>query len=291
MAGRVLWVALGLATTVHALNVVQPVSRRRILSAVAALPLSPSIAAAASSSEGLFDVTFDTKAIGLELDQSDDGRILVQRVKRESAAWAQGVPPLIYIDAVNGETVAGSPVANVQERIRRASRPVRITFDRGEAYAGLAPDEIVAKAAAASGFETSRVRIAKVGDQFVGESACAFKSRAGDVIEIDYDARLATSGRSFDSTGLGGRGHPFSALLGNGDLLRGLELGVLEMCIGEERRIEIPPVLAFGSRGSKLYGVPADTPLVYEVRLLSINGVADAKARREDIPDEQRYLE
>jgi len=178
MAGRVLWVALGLATTVHALNVVQPVSRRRILSAVAALPLSPSIAAAASSSEGLFDVTFDTKAIGLELDQSDDGRILVQRVKRESAAWAQGVPPLIYIDAVNGETVAGSPVANVQERIRRASRPVRITFDRGEAYAGLAPDEIVAKAAAASGFETSRVRIAKVGDQFVGESACAFKSRA-----------------------------------------------------------------------------------------------------------------
>ena len=50
-------------------------------------------------------------------------------------------------------------------------------------------------------------------------------------------------------------------------------------------------MLGFGARGSSTYGVPPNARLLYRTRLISINGVRDPKARREDIDDEQRYQE
>ena len=68
-------------------------------------------------------------------------------------------------------------------------------------------------------------------------------------------------------------------------------LGTLEMCIGEERVVRVPPRLGFGSRGSRLYMVPPDAALEYRVRLVSINMQTDPRVRREDVDDEQRFSE
>ena len=48
----------------------------------------------------------------------------------------------------------------------------------------------------------------------------------------------------------------FAAMLGSGEVLKGLELGLYDMCIGERRVLRVPPALAFGDRGSRAFGVP-----------------------------------
>ena len=68
------------------------------------------------------------------------------------------------------------------------------------------------------------------------------------------------------------------------------EAGAVE-CIGERRRVRVPAQLGFGSRGSRTYGVPPDAVLLYDVKLVSINGQTDPGLRREDLPDEQRFQE
>ena len=46
------------------------------------------------------------------------------------------------------------------------------------------------------------------------------------------------------------------------------------MCVGERRRILIPPVLAYGSVGVPRRGIPPNATLQYDVTLVSINGNA-----------------
>ena len=61
---------------------------------------------------------------------------------------------------------------------------------------------------------------------------------------------------------------PFAVVLGNGDVVKGLELGLLEMCIGEERVIDVPPALGYGPKGLVKKGVqvvPPNARLLYDV--------------------------
>jgi hypothetical protein len=53
--------------------------------------------------------------------------------------------------------------------------------------------------------------------------------------------------------------------------------------------VRVPAALGFGARGSRAYGVPPAASLEYTVRMVSINGQEDPRARRELLPDEQRY--
>lgn len=45
-------------------------------------------------------------------------------------------------------------------------------------------------------------------------------------------------------------------------MLKGLDLSLFDMCVGERRKIEIPARLAYGRKGSKLFGIPPDDGLV-----------------------------
>ena len=49
------------------------------------------------------------------------------------------------------------------------------------------------------------------------------------------------------------------------------DVGLVGMCVGERREIDVPPVLGFGPKGLPKRGVPPDARLLYDVELLAIN--------------------
>lgn len=44
-------------------------------------------------------------------------------------------------------------------------------------------------------------------------------------------------------------GHPQWFVLGVGQVIKGLDIGLNDMCPGEKRKITVPPALAFGEKG------------------------------------------
>ena len=100
---------------------------------------------------------------------------------------------------------------------------------------------------------------------------------------FDYEGRLA-NGFIFDSR------ERFSLSLGGAmNTVPGLELGLFEMCIGDVRKVIVPPALGFGRRGSKAFEVPPDSFLEYTVTMRAINLQEDPNVRRRDLDDERRF--
>lgn len=61
---------------------------------------------------------------------------------------------------------------------------------------------------------------------------------------------------------------PLAFHLGEGGLLKGLELGVYGMKVGGKRRVIVPARLGHGSKPTR--GVPANSELTYDVELVSV---------------------
>lgn len=66
------------------------------------------------------------------------------------------------------------------------------------------------------------------------------KAKNGDVITMHYSGKL-TNGKEFDSSY--SRKQPFNFKLGAGQVIPGWEKGVPGMCIGEQRKLTVPPAL------------------------------------------------
>ncbi|XP_052762090.1 uncharacterized protein LOC128204733 [Mya arenaria] len=58
--------------------------------------------------------------------------------------------------------------------------------------------------------------------------------------------------------------------LGYQQVITGWEIGVTGMCVGEVRKITIPPQLAYGPNGYKQKNIPADATLEIETKLVSL---------------------
>ncbi|AWU78130.1 hypothetical protein CAS74_003062 [Pichia kudriavzevii] len=105
------------------------------------------------------------------------------------------------------------------------------------------------------------------------EVSCRTPSQNGDVIAVHYTGKLE-DGTIFDSSLP--RNKPIQFTLGVGQVIKAWDEGLLEMCIGEKRRLIIPSELAYGKRGAGGV-IPPNATLVFDTELVSINGAKEEK--------------
>ncbi|KAM8855691.1 peptidyl-prolyl cis-trans isomerase FKBP7 [Spinachia spinachia] len=118
---------------------------------------------------------------------------------------------------------------------------------------------------------------------------CTSKSKKGDMINVHYDGFLAKDGSQFYCSRSVKDGHAQWYVLGIGQVIKGLDKGMVDMCPGEKRKITVPPALAFGSTGKD--PVPPNATVIFEVELYSISrGPASVEAFREMDIDGDRSL-
>ncbi|KAJ5329803.1 hypothetical protein N7452_010193 [Penicillium brevicompactum] len=105
------------------------------------------------------------------------------------------------------------------------------------------------------------VRGVKLDDKKLGKGVAA---KSGNTVAMRYIGKLE-DGKVFDSNK---KGKPFTFKLGKGEVIKGWDIGVAGMSVGGERRISIPPALAYGKKA--LPGIPGNSKLIFDVKLLEI---------------------
>lgn len=92
------------------------------------------------------------------------------------------------------------------------------------------------------------------------------KTKAGDTISVHYTGTLS-DGTKFDSSI--DRGEPFEFRLGAGMVIAGWDQGLLDMKIGEKRKLTIPSSLGYGARGAGS-AIPPNATLIFDTELMGI---------------------
>ncbi|XP_059470467.1 FK506-binding protein 2 isoform X2 [Neocloeon triangulifer] len=95
---------------------------------------------------------------------------------------------------------------------------------------------------------------------------CTTKSKSGDMLTMHYTGTL-NDGTKFDSSH--DRDQPFTFQLGVGQVIKGWDQGLTDMCVGEVRKLTIPPSLGYGDRGAGSV-IPGGATLNFEVELISL---------------------
>jgi peptidylprolyl isomerase len=93
------------------------------------------------------------------------------------------------------------------------------------------------------------------------------EASAGSAVEVHYVGVAWSNGEQFDASW--DRGDTFSFHLGAGQVIEGWDTGVQGMRVGGQRRLTLPPHVAYGPRGAGGVIGPNET-LVFVVDLVKI---------------------
>ncbi|KAI3982626.1 hypothetical protein MKX01_031365 [Papaver californicum] len=96
--------------------------------------------------------------------------------------------------------------------------------------------------------------------------ANAKKASPGNKVSMRYIGKLKSNGKIFDSNM---RGPPFEFRLGVGQVIKGWDVGVNGMCVGDKRRLTIPPSMGYGAKGAPPQ-IPQNAWLLFDVELVDV---------------------
>jgi len=88
--------------------------------------------------------------------------------------------------------------------------------------------------------------------------------KSGQKLTVHYTGWLA-DGTKFDSSE--DRQSPFEFMLGQGQVIKGWDVGLQKMRVGGTRRLIIPPQMAYGERGAGAM-IPPGSTLTFKVEVL-----------------------
>ncbi|KIZ03037.1 peptidyl-prolyl cis-trans isomerase, FKBP-type [Monoraphidium neglectum] len=94
----------------------------------------------------------------------------------------------------------------------------------------------------------------------------ARKAKPGDTVSVHYAGRLV-DGTEFDNSFK--RGEPITFELGQGRVIKGWDRGINGMCVGEKRKLKIPPHLGYGDSGAGA-SIPGKATLIFDTELVKI---------------------
>lgn len=107
-----------------------------------------------------------------------------------------------------------------------------------------------------NGMEILNVAMGQVGGK---------KAEPGKRVTMKYVGKLQ-SGKIFDQT----KGNAtFQFRLGIGEVIKGWDVGVAGMRVGDKRRLTIPPAMAYGKKGVK-GAIPGNATLIFDVELVNV---------------------
>lgn len=303
MASRFLFVVLFAARGAVALRI----TRRSLGAAAAAaypafVPLRPARAAPPLVSDEV-SVTFADAAVGVELSAVGFARATLGNVPSTrptvvgvaagSEAARRGVEEDWVVVSVGGRNVERATVAEVADALARAPRPTALVFRDPARF----PDALEAGSGARGATTTvlpasgpyERQQTLAV-ERLSAPPVCASGAVRGDLLEVRYEGRLASDGSLFDGSAITfsngaaipGRGGDATIyfVLGQqplGQFPTAWDPSMTGACVGEVRRLTVPPVLGFGDKGSPKRNVPPFAFLEYTLQLMSINGNAQPR--------------
>ena len=215
-----------------------------------------------------------------------------QAVVRRVSAGPYPLELRLYNLALGGDAIGdlGQSIVSAEDALELAAKTSGERVERADAKkfaerggfggAGGEGDVGDEQSQAKQGFVIDTVRKAK--------GKCAIQSRRGDTMEIRYEARVGDMfGPVYDSSSFRGTGQPYAYVLGNNDVIKGVDLGTFDMCPGEVRELTIPAVLGYGARASRLFKqIGPNATLWWRVELVALNFIKEGE---NDDPRDELY--
>ena len=174
-----------------------------------------------------------------EIEEEPEAPAAVKKEKKRAAAEpAAAAPP------AKKEKAAPAPVKKEKETPKKA------------APAAEEPAKGQLKREFKNGMEIVNVAMGKPGGK---------QAKPGKKVMMKYVGKLQ-SGKIFDQT----RGNStFAFRLGVGEVIKGWDVGVDGMRVGDKRRLTIPPAMAYGKKGVK-GAIPGGATLIFDVELVNV---------------------
>ncbi|KAF1814164.1 hypothetical protein P152DRAFT_456394 [Eremomyces bilateralis CBS 781.70] len=114
---------------------------------------------------------------------------------------------------------------------------------------------------------------------------CTRKTVAGDKIQVHYRGSLE-DGTEFDASY--NRGQPLGFAVGTGQVIKGWDQGLFDMCPGDKRTLTVQPEWAYGDRD--LGVIPPNSVLIFETELVEIEGVEKETVEKVEEKEEKEEL-